>query len=735
MAKWTRRAFLTAGVIAGGGLLVGVTVGVLIRPGHRTPKLAKFMQKDGEILVNAWLKLLPDNSVRIIVPHAEMGQGAQTALAMMLADEMDADWSTVFVEEAPAHDEYANFHLARDFILPGKVPGMVNNTVDGVFLTITQQLGLQITGGSYSIRATGVRGMRVAGAAAKEMLINAAAEKWQVPVKEIQTENSYLFHQTSGQSEPYINFAEQAASQQGPEFPTLKTPEQYKIMGNEEIERLDIPAKVNGTAKFGIDIVLPGMKYATVKTAPVFGSTLVSMDSSKAEKMKGIIKVVSLEDGVGIIAESYWQAKKAIETVQMIFSQGAADTSDSQSLFDQFRKDMDKALAEGNEQEDFVEGDARGVLEQATNVVQAEYQVPYLAHTAMEPMNCTAWVKDSGVEIWSGLQNPLGTKVKIADTFDYEKEQVTVNNMFLGGGFGRRAMQDYPIQAVKLAQALPGVPVKMIWTREQDVQHDLYRQAMISRFKASLDSQGFPAAWDNQFVDKHEPTEAPDIPYALANKFIHFTDSATHVPFGPWRSVDHSLHAFFTESFIDELAVAAGADPYQYRRKLLSAQPRYQAVLDSAAKMADWGRTLPQGWGQGIAIHASFNSIVAQVVDVDITSGAPRVDKVYCVVDAGYTVSPNGMRAQMESGIVFGLTAALYGEITIKNGAVEQSNFHDYQMIRMNNSPNIVIDIINSGEDIGGGGEPGTPPIAPALTNAIFAASGQRIRKLPVNLA
>lgn len=735
MAKWTRRAFLTAGVIAGGGLLVGVTVGVLIRPGHRTPKLAKFMQKDGEVLVNAWLKLLPDNSVRIIVPHAEMGQGAQTALAMMLADEMDADWSTVSIEEAPAHDEYANFHLARDFILPGKVPGMVNNTVDGVFLTITQQLGLQITGGSYSIRATGVRGMRVAGAAAKEMLVNAAAEKWQVPADEIQTENSYLFHQASGKSEPYINFAEQAASTQGPEFPILKTPDQFKIMGNEAVERKDIPAKVNGTAQFGIDTVLPGMKYATVKTAPVFGSTLLSMDSSNAEKMKGVIKVVKLDDGVGVIADSYWQAKKAIETIQMDFSQNAANKTNTQSLFDQFRRDMDKAIVDGTEQQDFTQGDARGVLEQATNVIQAEYQVPYLAHTAMEPMNCTAWVKDNGVEIWSGLQNPLGTKVNIADTFEYEKENVIVNNMFLGGGFGRRAMQDYPIQAVKLAQALPGVPIKMIWTREQDVQHDLYRQALVSRFKASLDNQGFPEAWENQFIDKHEPTEAPDIPYAVKNKFIHFTDSVTHIPFGPWRSVDHSLHAFFTESFIDELANEAQIDPYQYRRTLLNSEPRYQAVLDNAAKMSNWGRTLPEGWGQGIAIHASFNTIVAQVVEVDLTSGAPRVDKVYCTVDAGYAVSPNGMRAQMESGIVFGLTAALFGEITIKEGAVQQSNFHDYQMIRMNNSPDITIDIINSGEDLGGGGEPGTPPIAPALTNAIFAANGQRVRKLPVSFA
>jgi isoquinoline 1-oxidoreductase beta subunit len=735
MAKWTRRAFLTAGVIAGGGLLIGVTVGIAIRPGHRTPKLAKFMQKDGEILVNAWLKLLPDNSVRIIVPHAEMGQGAQTALSMMLADELDADWSKVSFEEAPAHDEYANFHMARDFILPGKVPGIVNNTVDGVFLTITQKLGMQITGGSYSVRSTGVRGMRVAGAAAREMLINAAADKWQVPASEIRTENSYLFHEASNKLEPYINFAAHAATQQGPEFPTLKTPDQFKIMGSETVQRLDTPEKVNGTAKFGIDVVLPGMKYATVKTAPVFGSTLVSMDASQAENMKGVIKVVKLEDGVGVIADSYWQAKKAIEKVELTYTQGPANETNSETLFAQFRRDMDRAVAEGNEQEDYSLGDARAVLKQAKEIIHAEYEVPYLAHTAMEPMNCTAWVKEGGVEVWSGLQNPLGTKIKIADTFDYDKENVKVNNVYLGGGFGRRAMQDYPVQAVKLAAALPGVPVKMIWTREEDVQHDLYRQALVSRFKASLNSKGLPEAWENQYIDKHEPVEAPDIPYAVANKFIHYTDSSTHVPFGPWRSVDHSMHAFFTESFIDELAVEAKVDPYQYRRKLLSAEPRYQTVLDTVAKMANWGRELPSGWGQGIAIHASFNTVVAQVVDVDLSSGTPRVDKVHCAVDAGYAISPNGLTAQMESAIVFGLTAALFGEITIKDGAVQQSNFHDYQMVRMNTSPEISVEIINSGEDIGGGGEPGTPPIAPALTNAIYAASGQRLRKLPVKLS
>jgi isoquinoline 1-oxidoreductase beta subunit len=735
MGKLTRRAFLTAGVIAGGGLLVGVTVGFAIRPGHRTPELAKFMQKDGEVLINAWVKLLPDNTISVIVPHAEMGQGAHTALPMMLADEMDADWSKVSMEQAPAHNEYANFHIARDVVLPGKVPGYVRDTVDGVFLTVTQQLGLQITGGSYSVRATGVRGMRVAGAAARELLMNAAAKKWQVPVAEIRSENSYLYHDASNKSAPYIDFAAEAASHKGETFPTLKSPEQFKIMGQESIQRFDIPAKVDGTAKFGIDVVLPNMKYATVKTSPVFGATLSSMDASDAETMKGVIKIVKLDNGVGVIADSYWQAKKAIAKIKLNFTDNQASETNSATFFNQFRADMDQAVVDGDEQEDYAIGDARKVLKQAANIIEAEYQVPYLAHVTMEPMNCTAWVHDGQVELWSGVQNPLGTKNLIADNFGYEQEQVSVNNMYLGGGFGRRGRPDYTIQAVALATALPGVPVKMIWSREEDVQHDLYRPALLSRFKASLNAQGLPEAWENQFVDKHEPVEAPYIPYSIANKYIHYVDSPTHVPFGPWRSVDHSQHAFFTESFIDELAAAAAVDPYKYRRKLLDAEPRYQTVLDTAAKMANWGKTMPDGWGQGIALHACFGSIVAQVVDLDLSNGTPRVDKVYCAADPGYAVSPNGFRAQMESGINCGLSAALYGEVTIKDGAVEQSNFHDYPVMRMNASPDIEVTIINSGEDIGGGGEPGTPPIAPALTNAIFAVTGKRIRKLPVSLA
>ncbi|MDG0970789.1 MAG: molybdopterin-dependent oxidoreductase [Porticoccaceae bacterium] len=732
MGKWTRRAFIASGTLVGGGLLVGVGVGVAIRPGHRTPELAKIVESGDEVLVNAWVKILPDNSIKVIVPHSEMGQGVHTALPMMLADEMDADWSTVSMEQAPAHPEYATFHLARHVILPGKVPGIVEDTLTGVFLKASEIMSLQITGGSFSVRSTGQLGMRTAGAAAREMLINAAAEEWQVPASEIRAENSYLHHDASKRSAPFANFAKLAASLKGPEQPTLKTPDQFKIMG-QSVERLDIPPKVDGSAVFGTDIDLPGMKYAAVKAAPVFGSTVVSIDSAAAEKMKGVIKIVDLDTGVGVIADSYWQATKALQSVLVTYTESAANKLSTAGMFEQFGQDMDAAVANGKEQEDLVKGDARGTLAQSDNVVEAEYRVPFLAHATMEPMNCTAWVHDGQVELWAGLQNPLGTRDFIANKFGYETDKVTIHNVYLGGGFGRRTLPDYPQQGVQLANALPGVPVKMIWSREEDIQQDHYRQAVISRFKAGLDESGTPISWENQFIDKHDPVEAPYIPYAIDNQFIHYTSSPTHVPFGAWRSVDHSQHAFFTESFIDELAAAAGKDPYHYRRDLLAEEPRIRKVLDSAAKMAGWGKSMPAHWAQGIALQSSFNTIVAQVVDIDMSSGKPRVDKVFCAADAGFVISPDGFIAQMESGIVFGLTAALYGDITLKDGAIVESNFHNYKMVRMNNSPDIEVKIINSGEPMGGAGEPGTPPIAPAVTNAIFAATGKRIRELPTS--
>lgn len=729
MGKWTRRAFISAGVLAGGVVVFGVA----IRPGNRADKVRGMIASDDESVFNVWVKISPDNTVTAIVPHAEMGQGVHTTLAMMLADEMDADWDQVKMLEAPADKEYANYALAKGYAT-GDVdfPSFLVDTVDGFFLTATKMMNLQITGGSTSVPTTGQTGMRVAGAATRAVLLEAAADTWDVPANELVARKSQIIHEASSRSATFAEFALQAAELSLPVKPRLKTPDEYTIMGT-DVQRFDVPAKVDGTAEFGIDASPPGMKYATVKASPVFGTSVKSIDESSIQDMPGIRKVVDLGDAVAVVADGYWQAKKALERLDIEFEQNGSEAVEQSEIFNQFTADMDAATADDDEILDFRQGDANGALTSADSVVEAEYRVPFLAHAPMEPMNCTAWMHDDICELWTGTQNPLGFAAEVADALEMDLENVQLHNAYLGGGFGRRAFSDYTIQAAKIAAEVP-YPVKLIWSREEDMRHDHYRQASISRFKAALDSDGQPTAWINQYVEKHDPVEAPYIPYGIDNQYIHYAESETHVPWGFWRSVDHSLHAFFTESFIDEVAFAAGQDPYHYRHDLLANAPRYRDVLDLAAEKANWSSPLPENWGRGIAIHKSFGTIVAQVVEVEIIEGKVFPRRAICAVDAGFAMHPDGMKAQMESGIVYGLTAALYSDISIRRGAVAQSNFHDYPMLRMNESPEIETYIINSGEKVGGAGEPGTPAIAPALVNAIFNATGKRIRELPVRL-
>lgn len=729
MGKWSRRAFITTGVLAGGAVVIGVA----IRPGNRAGKVAGLIASDDETVFNVWVKISPDNTITAVIPHAEMGQGVHTTLAMMLADEMDADWQLVEMMEAPAHREYANYALAKGYAM-GDVdfPAFLIDTVDGIFLTASKMMSLQITGGSTSVPTTGQYGMRVAGAAVKSVLLQAAADSWDVPVNDLVAKKSHVYHEASKRSAPYAEFAQQAAELSQPAKPRLKSTDEYTIMGT-DVQRFDVPAKVDGSAQFGIDAVLPGMKYATVKASPVFGTGVKSIDEASIQDMPGIRKVVNLGDAVAVIADGFWQAKKALDRLHIEFEESGNETVEQRDIFDQFTNDMDAASAGGDEIVDKQIGDTETAMASANAIVEAEYRVPFLSHAPMEPMNCTAWAHDDICELWTGTQNPLGFAVEAAEAIEMDAEKVILHNQYLGGGFGRRGFSDYAVQAARIAVDV-AYPVKLIWTREEDLRHDHYRQASISRFKVALDSSGKPTAWVNQYVEKHDPVEAPYIPYDIDNQFIHFADSKTHVPWGFWRSVDHSLHAFFTESFIDEVAFAAGADPYEYRRELLAHAPRFRKVLDLAATKADWGSPMPENRGRGIAIHKSFGTIVAQVVEVDVTDGKVRPHRAVCVVDAGFAMHPDGIKAQMESGIVYGLTAALYGDISIRRGAVAQSNFHDYQMLRMHESPEIETYIINSGEKIGGAGEPGTPAIAPALVNAIFNATGKRIRELPVKL-
>jgi isoquinoline 1-oxidoreductase subunit beta len=728
MGKWTRRGLLAAGVATSGALIVGVA----IRPGHRTPKLAGLVAAPGEHLVNVWVKLSPDNTVTAIIPHSEMGQGVHTSLAAMLADEMDADWSKVAVQQAPAHESYANHTLVRAYLAGNlKVPAFVDDTIDGAFLTIARAMSLQITGGSTSVRLTGQFGMRAAGAATRDMLLNAAAKVWKVPVTELRAENSMIFHDASKRSEPFFAFAAEAAKHMPPENPKLKTPDQYKLMGT-SVKRNDIPAKVDGTAKFGIDVKLDGLKHAAVIGPPVLGNTITAMDDTAARTMPGVIRVLNMGDFAAVVADGYWQAQRAADTLNLTWTVSGAETLTHTALYDNFRTAMKTATETGKEKKDLRTGDAAKAVAGAARVVEAEYIAPFLAHATMEPMNATAWVHDGICEIWSGMQNPLGSRDAAAKAIGFKKHDVLMHNAYLGGGFGRRAGTDFTDMAARLALET-GVPIKVIFSREQDMQQDFYRPASVSRFKAGLDANGLPVSWENQFAQKAEPVEASHPPYAIANQYVHFVNTAHHMRFGAWRSVDHSQHAFFIESFIDELAHAAASDPYQYRRALLAASPRHIAVLDAAAKAANWGKAaLPVGTGQGIALVESFGSIVAQVVQVTVANGKARATDVWCAGDPGFAMNPDGFAAQMESGIIYGLSAAMFGEITLEGGAVVQSNFNDYEVIRMHDAPRIHVEIINSGAAIGGGGEPGTPPVAPALANAVFAATGQRVRQLPL---
>jgi isoquinoline 1-oxidoreductase beta subunit len=727
MGKWSRRAFITTGIAAGGVVVFGVA----IRRGNRSENVRNLVAADDESLFDTWLKIAPDNTVTAIVPHAEMGQGVHTTLAMMLADELDADWSKVEILEAPSDMEYANYAMARGYLAgDADFPSWLIDTVDGFFFRATQAIALQITGGSTSVRTTGQIAMRVTGAAARVALREAAADEWQVPVGEIATRDSMVTHAASGRTATYASLAQAAAKIPLPSKPVLKSSDEFNIMGTSP-QRHDAPAKVDGTAMFGIDAALPGMKYAAIKAAPVFGGAVARFDPASVQDMPGVRKVISLDDAIAVIADGYWQARQALDRLDVDFSTGGNDHWEQGDIYTQFGAALDASADAGDEEVDVEAGDARAVLGDAAQVVEAEYQVPYLAHSPMEPMNCTAWMRDGRCELWTGTQNPLGFAREVSDALDMDQDDVTVHNQYLGGGFGRRAFADYAVQAARIAEAVP-YPVKLIWSREEDTRHDHYRQASISRFRGGIDAGGQAIAWHNHYVNKHDPEEAPHIPYAIGNQRIVYTASSTHVPWGFWRSVDHSLHAFFTESFIDELAVAAGRDPYEYRRDLLADQPRFRAILDLAAEKSGWGEPLAGHQGRGIAIHRSFGTIVAEVVDVEVVDGQLRIPRVVCAVDAGYTIHPDGMAAQMESGIVYGMTAALYGEISIRHGAVAQSNFHDYPMLRMDESPVVETHIIDSGESLGGAGEPGTPPIAAALTNAIFDATGIRIRELPV---
>ena len=723
--KLTRRRFLLGTTAIGGGLLIGYAA---TRPSKHA--IANRQAAADERFLTTWLRITPDNIVTVIVPHSEMGQGVLTSLPMMAADEMDADWNLVKVEQAPATDLFANGILVKGFA--GSlisIPKILDPLAESAAMKLAEVMNMQITGGSSSVRFTGEQGMRVAGASAKEMLLQAASARWGVSVSECSAKLSHVYHASSGRSASFGELASDAARFEPSRKPVLKQPAEFTLMGK-SIPRIDIPAKVDGSAAFGIDAQPSGMLYAAVLTAPVFGSTLVSVDHAPALLKRGVKKVIELENAVAVVADNYWRAQQALNTLKPVFSETENDAVSSASLFSGF----DTSIAEGDRNKDIKEGDSVAAFEHADSTIDATYRVPYLAHAAMEPMNCTVHFHDGRCDVWTGTQDNLGIRGRVASVAELDETDVTVHAFYLGGGFGRRLpMTTNTIDQATLIAREFDVPVQTLWSREEDTRQDYYRPAVTSQFRAGFDSEGQLLAWENIYTGKNEPAEAAHIPYLVPHQTISWVEGPTHVPFGAWRSVAHSQHTFFTESFVDEMAHHAGKNPYQFRLELLAGKPRHARVLRAAAEKSNWGSTLPDGHALGIALQESFGSIAAQVAEVSIgSSGEVRVHRVSCAIDCGRVISPDGAAAQVESGIIYGLTAALYGQISIENGQVKEGNFSDYQMLHLATSPEIDVVLLESQDAaVGGLGEPATPPVAAAVANAVYSLTGQRIRELP----
>jgi isoquinoline 1-oxidoreductase beta subunit len=579
------------------------------------------------------------------------------------------------------------------------------------------------------VRGTGRYGMQVAGAAARAMLIEAAARRWDVPPGECTAELSRVLHTASARSASYGELAAGAARLSPPAHPALKPREAYTLIGTSR-PRVDIPAKVRGTATFGVDVVLPGMLYAAVRAAPVFGGRLEAVDTAAVEAMPGIRAAVRLDDAVAVVADNYWRALQAVRALDPAYTDGGNGAVSDDSIY----AAQSAALAGDDLKSDGSEGDGEQALDGAATVVEAEYRVPFLAHATMEPMSATAQFADGRCEVWAGVQDPLSARKVAAEAAGLEPDEVTFHNQLLGGGFGGRlpGAQQFVAQAVHIARAVAPAPLKLTWSREEDMQHDHYRAAVVARLRGGLDADGRVMAWASRYGGPGDRA-ASRPPYAIPHLALSSSKHASHVPLGAWRSVNNSQHGFFIESFMDELAHAAGQEPLEFRRRALAGSPRHLAVLAKAADMAGWGTPLPAGRGRGIALLETFGTIVAEVAEVGVAAdGELRVFKVCAAVDCGLAVHPDSAAAQIEGSIVFALSAALFGEITIANGRVQQSNFHDYPMVRLVHAPDIRVEFIRSDAKLGGLGEPGVPPLAPAVANAVFAATGQRLRQLPL---
>lgn len=710
----SRRGFIKLMTGAGAGLTLGIHLPAMAA-GEKETSGVPFEP-------NAFIRVNADNTVTIMIKHLDMGQGVTTGLATIAADELDAEWSLVTTQAAPAN---ANLY---------------NNLLFGT---------VQGTGGSTTI-ANSFMQMRIAGAKAKAMLVGAAAKIWQVPVDEIVASNSTLSHQ-SGKSATYGEVAEIAALQPVPsdEQVVLKTPEQFTLIGKTGTTRKD-KGKSNGTATFTIDVQLEGMLTALVAHPPAFGAKVKSFDATAAKQSPGVVNVVQIPTGVAVIAKDFWSAKTARDKLEIEWDRSAFNKS-TETLKQEYTALTEKpGLPARND------GDAPAVLKNAEGVIEATYYFPYLAHAPLEPMNCVILAEGDRAELWYGSQLQTIDQMSVAAVLGIPPENVAINTLFAGGSFGRRANShsDYVVEAANIAKAMPGVPIKMLWTREDDMRAGYYRPMYVHKIRGSLDKEGNIEAWEQRIVGQSiaagtafEPFMVKDgvdstsvegaatLPYAIPNLSVQLHTVTLPVSVLWWRSVGHTHTAFSTETFFDELAHQAGKDPVELRRNLLKNHPRHLGVLNLAAEKAGWGSPLPEGKGRGVAVHESFRSYVAQVVEVSVENGQISVDKVVCAVDCGVAVNPDIIKAQMQGGIGFGLSPALLSEITLKDGGTVQSNFHDYLVLREQQMPEIEVYIVPSAEAPTGVGEPGVPPIAPAVANAVFAAVGKRIYELPMKLS
>jgi isoquinoline 1-oxidoreductase subunit beta len=706
----TRRSFVQVSAAAGGGLMLSLSLPFANGD-------AQAADADG-FAPNAFIRIQGDGPIVLTMPYVEMGQGTYTSIPMLIAEELAVDLDQVQLQHAPPNEKlYAN-----------------------------PLLGVQATGNSNAIRGAW-QPLRQAGAVARTMLVAAAAERWNVDPATCRAESGQVVHAPTERRIAYGALAADAARMPVPKNVALKRPQDFKLIGT-PARRLDAPAKVNGTAVYGIDVRPPGVKIATLAQSPTFGGRLKSVDDAAARAVNGVRQIVRLDDAVAVVADHMGAAKKGLAALAIEWDDGPH----ARLSTDDIASELEQAtLRPGAVAQTMGEGDK--AMAGAATRVEATYQLPFLAHATMEPMNCTAHVRKDGCEIWVGSQSIARVQAAAAKTAGLPLDKVVVHNHLLGGGFGRRLEVDGVVRAVQIAQQVDG-PVKVVWTREEDIQHDMYRPYWLDRLSAGLDAHGMPVAWIHRFagssviarwlppafkngLDPDTTEGAIDLVYDLPNLHVEYVRvEPPGIPTAFWRSVGPSHNVFVTESFIDELAAAAKQDPVAYRRALLDKSPRAKAVLDLAAEKAGWGQTLPQGVGRGVSFQFVFATYMAQVAEVEVSKdGTVRVRRVVCAVDCGTVVNPDTVRAQIQSGIIFGITAALYGRITLKDGRVEQANFDTYQILRMDEAPAIDVHIVESTEPPGGMGETGTSAIVPAVANAVFAATGRRLRNMPVDSA